>query len=166
MPGKSLREEYERRFNYYRTHFAEFDPLSQRLFFSLLKAGITLRFSLEKQMRSYGITGPAFGVLSLLETVPGRCLPMNDISRRTWVTPANVTGVVDTLEKKGFVSRNVHPRDRRVTLVGLTPRGRQRLARIFPRQFIFIRRLFARLKDSEKRIFMKMLGRFQEGISK
>ena len=163
---KSSKDEHRRRFEYYREHFPQFDPLSQRLFLAFIRASITLKLSLDRRMRSYGITSPAYGVLSLLETVPGRCLPMNDISRRTWVTAANVTGVVDTLQKKGFVLRRPHPRDRRVILVGLTPRGRQRLARILPRQFNFIRGLFAIFNERERNELLGFLERFREEAGK
>lgn len=39
------------------------------------------------------------------------------------VSPRNVTGLVDALEAKSFVTRGPHPSDRRATLVTLTDRG-------------------------------------------
>ncbi|WP_369137522.1 MarR family winged helix-turn-helix transcriptional regulator [Modestobacter versicolor] len=39
------------------------------------------------------------------------------------VSPRNVTGLVDALEERGFVRREQHPTDRRVTLVTLTELG-------------------------------------------
>ncbi|CCG01136.1 MarR family winged helix-turn-helix transcriptional regulator [Blastococcus saxobsidens] len=39
------------------------------------------------------------------------------------VTPRNVTGLVDALEERGFVRREPHPTDRRITLVTLTEQG-------------------------------------------
>ena len=38
---------------------------------------------------------------------------------------STVTGVVDTMEKKGLVKRVAHPKDRRSILVKLTKKGRQ-----------------------------------------
>jgi DNA-binding MarR family transcriptional regulator len=38
-------------------------------------------------------------------------------------TPRNVTDLVDSLERAGFVTRGRHPTDRRATLVALTQRG-------------------------------------------
>lgn len=163
MRKRTLDRERDRRFAYYRRHYQEFDPLSQRSFLSLLKASAVLKSALARQMRSYGITPPAFGIMSLLETVPGGTLRMHEIGRRTWVTPANVTGVVDTLERNGLVSRNRHARDRRVIMVGLTVKGRRHLSRILPRHFGFIRRLFARLSPRERETLLRLLGRFAEG---
>lgn len=39
------------------------------------------------------------------------------------VSPRNVTGLVDALEESGFVTRSVHPTDRRATLVSFTAHG-------------------------------------------
>ncbi|MCF6507914.1 MarR family transcriptional regulator [Blastococcus sp. MG754426] len=39
------------------------------------------------------------------------------------VTPRNVTGLVDALEERGYVRREPHPTDRRITLVTLTDLG-------------------------------------------
>jgi DNA-binding MarR family transcriptional regulator len=44
------------------------------------------------------------------------------------VTPRNVTGLVDALEKAGFVGRDPHPDDRRATLVTLSATGRRAAA--------------------------------------
>lgn len=166
MNANPMKDEYRRRFEYYRSHFPQFDPLSQRLFVAFIRANITLKLALDRQMRSYGITGPAYGILSLLETMPGRSLAMNEISRRTWVTAANVTGVVDTLQKKGFVRRNPHPRDRRVILVEMTPNGRRRLARIMPRHFNFIRGLFRKFGERERAAMLGFLERFRHEAGK
>ncbi len=163
MRKRTLDRERERRFAYYRRHYPAFDPLSQRAFLGLLKASMVLKSVLVRQMRSYGITPPAFGVMSLLETVSGGTLRMHEIGKRTWVTPANVTGVVDTLERNGLVSRNRHSRDRRVIMVALTAKGRRHLGRILPRHFGFVRGLFARLSPREMVTLLRLLGRFAEG---
>jgi MarR family 2-MHQ and catechol resistance regulon transcriptional repressor len=166
MRKRALDREISRRFAYYRRHYPDFDPLAQRLFLSLLRATMILKTALARQMRTYGITPPAFGIMSLLETVRAGGLRMQEIGKRTWVTPANVTGVVDTLEKKGLVARTRHPRDRRVILVGLTVKGRRHLGRILPRHFGFIRRLFAQLPGAEKETLLGLLTRFSEGEGK
>jgi DNA-binding MarR family transcriptional regulator len=46
-----------------------------------------------------------------------------DLSRRSYVTPANITGIIDRLEKKGLVERVRKDGDRRVALIALTEAG-------------------------------------------
>ena len=48
------------------------------------------------------------------------------IARRLMVTPAVVTGIVDRLEKRGYVQRKADPEDRRVVRLALTEAGRSR----------------------------------------
>ncbi len=57
---------------------------------------------------------------------PGRATPA-DLARRGLIAPATVTGIVDTLEKAGYVTRERDTTDRRVTWVVITEAGRQRV---------------------------------------
>ena len=66
---------------------------------------------------------PAGGlVLGILKDA-GRPCPPNYISERLIVSRATVTGVLDTLVKRGLVRREPHPTDRRMVLVHLTKAG-------------------------------------------
>lgn len=46
------------------------------------------------------------------------------------VTPRNISGLVDALERHGYVQRVAHPSDRRAVLVTLTPNGETAMARM------------------------------------
>src|ERR1700675_604881 len=66
---------------------------------------------------------PAGGlVLGILKDAGQPC-PPNYISARLIVSRATVTGVLDTLAKRGLVRREPHPTDRRMVLVHLTKAG-------------------------------------------
>src|SRR5258705_13219628 len=58
-------------------------------------------------------------------------LPVNTIGPKVWLTPGSISVAVDRLVKKGLVSRNDHPEDRRVRRVELTPKGRALITRGF-----------------------------------
>src|SRR3982074_1569352 len=58
-------------------------------------------------------------------------LPVNTIGPKVWLTPGSISVAVDRLVRKGFVSRNDHPDDRRVRRVELTPKGRVLITRGF-----------------------------------
>ena len=47
------------------------------------------------------------------------------MSRELYVTPSNITGIIDRLEKKGLVQRVRKEGDRRVALITLTQAGEQ-----------------------------------------
>ena len=71
--------------------------------------------------KHYGLTGPQSEALRTLKDEG----PMSSaaLSRRLYVTPSNVTGIIDRLEKKELVERIRKPRDRRISLISLTEKG-------------------------------------------
>src|ERR1700690_3207565 len=68
-----------------------------------------------------GLTPAQFSVLSTLWDRDG--VAFKDLAAVTWCTRPTMTGIVDTLEKKGFVVRRPNPDDRRSLLVCLTDTG-------------------------------------------
>jgi DNA-binding MarR family transcriptional regulator len=50
---------------------------------------------------------------------------LGDVARRLMVTPAVVTGLIDRLEKRGYVRRVNSSGDRRRVNLALTPEGRE-----------------------------------------
>lgn len=70
----------------------------------------------------FGITGPQ---LWALKTIYQRgSLSLGELSKGMYLHPSTVSGVVDRLEKKGFVLRDRTEKDRRVVKVCLTPKGK------------------------------------------
>jgi DNA-binding MarR family transcriptional regulator len=68
---------------------------------------------------------PASGlVLSILADSESP-LPPNQIADRLIISRATVTGLVDSLEQRGYVRRLPHPSDRRMLLIEPTDTGRQ-----------------------------------------
>jgi DNA-binding MarR family transcriptional regulator len=68
---------------------------------------------------------PASGlVLSMLADAESP-LPPKVIAERLIITRATVTGLIDSLERRGYVQRRPHHADRRMLLVEVTDTGRQ-----------------------------------------
>ena len=83
----------------------------------------------QEMRKHYGITGRQCNILrSLYINGPTSSA---DLSRRLYVTPSNITGIIDRLEKKGFVSRVKKEGDRRIALITLTESGAE-LSRSIP----------------------------------
>jgi DNA-binding MarR family transcriptional regulator len=82
-----------------------------------------------KTSRRFGLTNSQSGVLRALHKKSP--LSLAKLSRMLYVTPSNITGIIDRLEKKGLVERMRKKGDRRVTLVELTESG-QKLSQLLP----------------------------------
>ena len=73
--------------------------------------------------RRFGLTPSQSGVLRIL--VKNGPQSSAELSRALFVTPSNITGIIDRLEKKALVVRNPKKGDRRVCLITLTAEGTQ-----------------------------------------
>ena len=77
----------------------------------------------------YGITGPQLWVLKTV--LEDENLSVGKLSEKMYLHPSTISGVIDRLERKGYVSRDRDREDRRIVMVQLTPRGK-RLAKRAP----------------------------------
>lgn len=81
-----------------------------------------LRDIQRETVREANLTPPQYQTLRLLWVQDGR--PFKELAASNGCTPPTMTGIVDTLEKKGLVTRQPNPDDRRSLLVTLTEKGR------------------------------------------
>lgn len=82
--------------------------------------------------RPFGLTGAQYNVLNVLESVP-QGMSQRELSQVLVVDRSNVTGLLDRMEKAGWVKRADDPEDRRVYRVSLTTAGRRLWAKVHPR---------------------------------
>jgi DNA-binding MarR family transcriptional regulator len=68
-----------------------------------------------------GLTYPRLRLVEALHC--GGPVIMRELAGQLGMTARNVTAVVDSLEEAGLAARRPHPRDRRATIVELTPGG-------------------------------------------
>jgi DNA-binding MarR family transcriptional regulator len=71
----------------------------------------------------FGITGPQLWALKTISQ--NESLSLSDLSGRMYLHPSTITGVIDRLERKGYVTRSRDKVDRSVIYVQLTAEGRR-----------------------------------------
>jgi len=76
----------------------------------------------QKMSKQFGLTGQQCVVLRLL--LNNGSMSSTDLSRLMYVTPSNMTGIIDRLEKKDLIERMRKEGDRRVALILLTDSGK------------------------------------------
>jgi MarR family 2-MHQ and catechol resistance regulon transcriptional repressor len=87
-------------------------------------------------------------------------LTQNDIRDEMNVTAANVTYLIDGLEKEGLVRRITNPSDRRATFVELTDKGRSVCDVLVPAMARFMGEMSRGFSEAEKKTFLEFLERF------
>jgi MarR family transcriptional regulator, 2-MHQ and catechol-resistance regulon repressor len=125
----------------------------------LSKAYDRVRKVQSKQMFEQKLTTPQFGVLEILNKLGP--VPLKKISEEMMVTGANITCVVDNLEKEGFVKRIPSKEDRRVIHAELTPLGKTKIDSIMPAYSECMASVVATLNDHEQKELTKLLGKIQ-----
>lgn len=113
----------------------------------------------ETFVRSYGLTSAQFDVIATLGNTQG--LSMGDIGEKTLITKGTLTGVVDRLERKGLVTREIPPENRRSVIVYLTAAGQQLFEQVFPAHLSDIQQRFDALDPSEMELLRVLLNRVQ-----
>ena len=110
--------------------------------------------------RYFGMTDVQFNVMMLLHHQSGSVggLSQAQLSDMMLVNRANITSLVDRMEKADLVVRTAAPSDRRYNIIKLTTRGKKLLAQVEPLYAKEVKRIVAPLREAEQRKLIQMLG--------
>lgn len=128
----------------------------------LLRASNAVSARLAARRAGDGMTLTQLAVLEAL--LHGGPMCQRELAGKLLVTGANITRVIEVLERDGWVRRVRRTGDRRYLSVDLTGPGRTRIAGIFPRHVRDVTRVFAGLSAAEQealRALCRKLGRSQ-----
>ena len=144
---------------------AEHSKESLRTWLRLLSCETVIEQQLRTLLRqNFSVTLPQFDVLSELERA-GDPLTMSQLSKELMVSNGNVTGVIDRLEKTGFVKRVRAEHDRRIQYIELTTRGRKEFTRMASRHERWVAELLSNLSMTEMNQLQDLLLRARESVS-
>ena len=159
--------------------FPDLDPSAAEAFLHLLRTGDEAFGATDRNLTEHSISHGRFGVLMLLwrGTQPRAakllgaddcaCGPRTpaELAEAAGVTRATMTGLVDTLERDGYVKREPDPDDRRTISVRLTAKGERFLSDLLPGHFKVIAELMAPLSEPERKTLVRLLGKIQQQAS-
>ncbi len=108
----------------------------------------------------------ALGAILNMEGNPSQ----SEVARRLRIEGATITRMVDILSKEGLVERLPDPKDRRVNLLALTPKGEEETRKIFAVYDMMREHLLENMTVEEmtefQRLTDKMLGRLDEPVNR
>jgi DNA-binding MarR family transcriptional regulator len=117
----------------------------------------------QRLFRSHGLTAAQYNVLSALAPAPAEGISQRALGDLLVVDRSNVTGLVDRMEKAGWVRRADDPDDRRVYRVQLTAAGRRLWSEVSPRYAQVVGQVTAELGEAQARATLKVLQKLREG---
>lgn len=112
----------------------------------------------------FGLSRPKFNALMQLRNA-GECgLSLSELGERMLVSRANITGLIDRLEKDDLVTREVDSCDRRVFRARLTNKSMHLLKHILPLHGVFTREAMSGLTGEEKEILINLLQKLSSSL--
>jgi MarR family 2-MHQ and catechol resistance regulon transcriptional repressor len=103
---------------------------SEKVLMAMVRAAEIFKRTHSAIFRNYGLSFPQYNILRVLDASHNGMNRISEVSRIMLVPGANMTGLTKRLEKNGFIIRKSDPRDERVTLLEITPKGRKTLKNI------------------------------------
>jgi DNA-binding MarR family transcriptional regulator len=126
--------------------------------FNVLYHEIKTELSKEK------LTVPQLDIISCLDRSKG--LPLSELAERLLVTGGNITGIIDRLERDGYVYRERDKKDRRIVRALLTEKGFDLYKSFLPRYKEVMRKINSVLTTQERHQLQRLLKKLSQGIKK
>ena len=109
------------------------------------------------------VTLPQFDVLATLRF--GEGVTQQELAERLLVTKGNVCGVLDRLERLGWVERRPDATDRRANRLHLTAAGRRKVDALLPAHDALVLHALRHLSDADVRSLRLVLDGIERGTA-
>jgi len=104
--------------------------ISEKLLIAIVRVSEAYKKDSSAIFKNYGLTFAQYTVLRVLEGSENGQNTMGNVSKIMLVSGANTTPIAKRLEKSGFLIKRSDPKDDRLTILEITPKGRQTIANI------------------------------------
>ncbi len=132
-----------------------------RLWITLARAFSVVERAAARDAARHGLTLAEFGVLEALHHLGP--MSLGELQRKILVSSGGITWLVDALERRGLLVREVSHADRRVRIAALTDDGHDLMRRIFPEHRTAVRDAVSGLTREEQRQAAELLGKLARG---
>src|SRR5918911_4834242 len=123
-------------------------PPAQTAYVALLSTADRVRAFFETVCAPFDITGQQYNVLRILRGAEPDGLPTLTIAERVIERTPGITRMIDRLEAKGLVGREIRPHDRRCVYCRITKKGLKLLELLDKPVAKFNRAAFRALSDA------------------
>jgi len=142
-----------------------FDLLMVETVLSFISTYDRLHQAVARYMADYGLSKSSLNILMLLRHGPEQGMQLHDLGEPPLVSRANITGLMDHLEERGYVQRLVNRQDRRARYARITPQGETLLDRFMPVHYRNLKILLQDLSSDEKETLINLLKKVRSSIS-
>lgn len=137
---------------------SEKQPIGRLIYLTSLN----LRNYAERMLNPYDLTVEQFHLLKSISRTHG--YSQNQICEFVGKKPANITRILDRLEKKLWIERRENPSDRRSSLVFLTAGGEEMVRGVTNHFENYSTRFILGISEEEEQIFRQVLEKIDNNI--
>jgi DNA-binding MarR family transcriptional regulator len=131
---------------------------------SLLRTSDQLQIRFARLLRDHDLTPSQYNVLRILRG-EGKPLPILEIASRTITVVPGITGLIDRLERAGFVNRLRCEKDRRIIYVALTDQAMEVLAYLDEPIRALERKLLGPLSGGELKELIRLMDKVRAPLA-
>src|SRR5215813_15594243 len=143
-----------------------FDSLEEEAALNIVRTSDQAGIRFARLLREFGLASPTqYNILRILRG-EGKPLPILEIASRTITVVPGITGLIDRLERDGFVNRLRCEKDRRVIYVALTDKGIETLAALDEPLLGLHRKLLGHLSGAELKELIRLLEKVRQPLTK
>jgi DNA-binding MarR family transcriptional regulator len=164
-PGDAPRDGVDEMIEQWRHERPELDVSPIGVIGRISRLSRELEAQLEPVYRDHGLEPGWHDVLATLRrSGPPYQLRATDFTRTLMITSSGATKRLDRLERAGLIERSPDPQDRRGTLIGLTPAGRELIDGVTEAHLDNERRLLSSLTAQDRERLAGLLRKLQLGL--
>lgn len=142
------------------------DLLPREVLVTIIHTATCIKKEADKFLGGFDLTSVQFNVLMLLRHQCGSDGGLNQVrlSEMMLVNRANITTLIDRMEKGGLVKRTGKPNDRRHNIVQLTDKGSQFLDKVEPLYRAEIKNRLAAFSESKQKQLIDYLEEIRTAV--
>jgi MarR family 2-MHQ and catechol resistance regulon transcriptional repressor len=164
VPEDRRESYYDERLKQSGPQYPGFDLLSFQVSLSLLYTYDVFHQLVSRYMADFGLSKSTLNILMLLRHAPAEGMQLHDLGELLLVSRANITGLIDHLEEKGYVRRVVDSNDRRARYARITKKAEALLDEFVPVHHGNIRMLMGDLTTGEKETLVALLKKTRSSL--
>ena len=111
-------------------------------------------------VRSMGLSSVQFDVIATLANQPP--MTFKELSAKTLISKTSLTGVVERMAEKGYLTIQANKEDGRSQLIKLTAKGQKTFEKVFPEHLQHLQRAFSKLTVQELKNTQAVLSSLKE----
>ncbi|HKG22639.1 MAG TPA: MarR family transcriptional regulator [Blastocatellia bacterium] len=143
------------------------EPLSganHEALLNVIRTAAMLQKLSDRFFSQFKVTDAQFNMLMILKDGGEEGLSQQELSERLIVTKSNVVGLVDRLEKAGYLKREANSTDRRCNRVVLTSEGKELVSRVEKVYFKEVDEMMNVLSDVQKGALISAMDQLRQYI--